>query len=121
MVPRGAAVPTPALAGAHISPRVVPWGMEHSAQQGLPWAQPGSLLQGDVQSLPVPNTHLCSWKILLQRILKLSLPIQFRGSGSGVAIRPHNNNQMFQPGPAQGAPGEQPGCSHSPRADASSE
>lgn len=71
-------------------------------------------------SLP-PDTHLCSWKILLQRILKLSLPIQFRDSLTSVSIRPHNNNQMFQLGPDQGAPGEQPGCSHSPRSDASSE
>lgn len=81
-------------------------------QPGLPtWAWPGLAWPGRralgascramCRATPGPNTHLCSWKILLQRILKLSLPIQFRGSLSSVSIRPHNNNQMFQLGPDQ--------------------
>lgn len=92
-------------------PQVMARGMElPSPQPGLPpglgLAWPGRRALGAscrvmCRATPGPNTHLCSWKILLQRILKLSLPIQFRGSLSSVSIRPHNNNQMFQLGPDQ--------------------
>lgn len=68
---------------------------------------------------PYLNKHLCSWKMLSKGILKLSLPILLRESLTSMSIRPHNNNQMFQPGPDKLATGEQPVCFHSWKLDAS--